>query len=220
MFPVVSSSEDTETEELSRQTARIQRRRRRRARAAHIYRAAQQQQREEEGERESSTRSPSPAWVVPSPRTSTPPPPQSPTWTPISPIRISSDDDGREEQTAAPTPSMEVTEEATATPQLKINQAMFVRLELPEINLMCDQVFMEGAKCPICIEGLGEDPNTEQIYRCSNCNTDYHGTCLLSWTTNAGTCPACRAVEETDCVFAKIKIVMPHFYNCCPTEAK
>ena len=199
MFPAVSSSEDTETEELSRQTARIQRRRRRRARAAHIYRVAQQQQREEEGERESSTRSPSPAWVVPSPPSS--PPPQSPTWTPISPIRISSDDDGREEPTAAPTPSMEVTEEATATPQLKIH--------LSEVNLLKNQVFMEGAKCPICMEGHCEDA-VECLYRCSSCNTDYHGTCLLSWTTNAGTCPACRAVENIDCIFAKIKNVMPH----------
>ena len=75
---------------------------------------------------------------------------------------------------------------------------------------MCYQVFMEGAKCPICIEGLGEDPSTEQIYRCSKCTTDFHGTCLLTWTANANTCPACRAVEETDCVFVKIKIVMPH----------
>ena len=75
---------------------------------------------------------------------------------------------------------------------------------------MASQVLVEGAKCPICIDGLGEDPSAEQLYRCSACTTDFHGTCLLAWTANADTCPACRAVEEVDCVFVKIKIVMPH----------
>ena len=124
---------------------------------------------------------------------------------PISPITISSDDDGgngREEPTAAPTPSMEVTVDTTNTmPQLKI--------QLSEVNLLKNQVFIDGAKCPICMEGYCEDA-VERLYRCSGCNTDYHGTCLLSWTMNAGTCPTCRAVEGVDCIFAKIQIVMPH----------
>ena len=47
-------------------------------------------------------------------------------------------------------------------------------------------------------------------FRCLLCNTDYHGTCLLSWTTDSGTCPACRAVEGDGCTFVAIKLVTPY----------
>ena len=79
-----------------------------------------------------------------------------------------------------------------------------------QLNLLPNQIFVDDAKCPICIEGLGEDPTANERFPCSLCNTDYHGTCLLSWTTNSSTCPACRAVEGDGCTFVAIKLVAPY----------
>ena len=227
MFLAVSSDDDTDVEEERRRERLVRRRRRRQMRAATLLGTALRMEGEERSHQAHPPSSPppptSPESTPPptSPRTSTPPPqtlrvlPISPLRSPpTSPIRIISSDDEDVGVNAEATNSrampvhLESVEDVGANVEVTNNQAMLVRLELPEINLLREQIFLDGAKCPICMEGH-EGCSKEHVIRCSKCNTDYHGTCLLSWTINTGTCQTCRAVEDIDCVFAKIQIVMP-----------
>ena len=227
MFPTVSSDYDTDVEEERRRERLTRRRRRRQIRAATLLGTALRMEVEERSQQahppESTPPRTSPESTPPptSPRTSTPPAPPlrvlpiSPLRSPpTSPIRIISSEDEDVGVNAEATNSqampvrLESEEDVGANVEVTSSPAMLVRLELPEINLLREQIFLDGAKCPICMEGR-EGGSKEHIIRCSKCNTDYHGTCLLSWTINTGTCPTCRAVEDIDCVFAKIKVVMP-----------
>ena len=192
---IVSSSEDTEVEERRRQQ-------RRRRRAATLFRMANMiQQACQSTPISSPPKSPptSLLWVVSSSPTS----PVEPPVKPVLPIRISMDEEefgtGTHRSVVAVGANTEV---ATTDPTLHL------KVQLTEVNLLKEQVFIDDAKFPICMDWYDEDAG-ECLYRCSACNTDYHSMCLLSWMANAETCPKCRSVKDVDCMFAKIKIVMP-----------
>eukprot|EP00795_Rhopilema_esculentum_P009937 gene9937-18546_t len=136
------------------------------------------------------------------------PPPTSPVR--ISPIQTSTNE---EEVAQATRNARGLHEEITADTHGSVgaNKAIAttdptqqcLRMKMSEVNLLKDKIFIDEVKCPICIKEYDKNSINDTI---SSCNTDYHST----WTVNAKTCPACRAVEDVDCMFAKIKIVMPY----------